>query len=85
MEVTVSGLHLTGTEEAASAALRITPAAGDGLLISGLTPGKTLSIYTLPGQLIYLAQASSPEETIYLGEKGIYILYHAGQYTKFAY
>ncbi|GAB6395159.1 MAG: Ig-like domain-containing protein [Bacteroidales bacterium] len=84
MEVTVSGLHLTGTEEAAGAALRITPAGG-GLLVSGLTPGETLSIYTLPGQLIYQASAASPEETIYLGEKGVYILYHAGQYSKFAY
>ncbi|GAB6394377.1 MAG: Ig domain-containing protein [Bacteroidales bacterium] len=85
MEVTVSGLHLTGTEEAASAALRITPDAGDGLLISGLTPGKAFSIYTLQGQLLYQATASSPEETIYLREKGVYILYHAGQYNKFAY
>ncbi|GAB6393889.1 MAG: Ig-like domain-containing protein [Bacteroidales bacterium] len=83
MEVTVSGLHLTGTEEAASAALRITPAAG-GLLVSGLTPGETLSIYTLQGQLIYQASAASPEETIYWGEKGIYILKHKDRTCKFS-
>jgi hypothetical protein len=82
MEVTVSGLHLTGTEEAAGAALRITPAAG-GLLISGLTPGNPLSIYTLQGQLIYQASAASPEETIYLGEKVVYILRHKGKGYKF--
>ncbi|GAB6395075.1 MAG: Ig-like domain-containing protein [Bacteroidales bacterium] len=75
----------TGTEQPASAVLRITPAASDGLLVSGLTPGKTLSIYTLQGQLLYQATASSPEETIYLREKGIYILYHDGQYSKFSY
>ncbi|GAB6394567.1 MAG: hypothetical protein MdMp024_0879 [Bacteroidales bacterium] len=73
----------TGTEEAASAALRITPAAGDGLLVSGLTPGKPLSIYTLQGQLLYQAQASSPEEHIHLQEKGVYILRHKGKGWKF--
>ncbi|GAB6394114.1 MAG: Ig-like domain-containing protein [Bacteroidales bacterium] len=75
----------TGAEEPASAALRIAPAAAGGILVSGLTPGKTLSIYTLQGQLLYQATATSPEETIYLREKGVYILYHDGQYSKFAY
>ncbi|GAB6395217.1 MAG: Ig-like domain-containing protein [Bacteroidales bacterium] len=75
----------TGTEEPASAALRIAPAAAGGILVSGLTPGKTLSIYTLQGQLIYQATAASPEEYIHLQEKGVYILYHAGQYSKFSY
>jgi hypothetical protein len=74
----------TGTEEAASAALRISPA-DNGLLISGLTPGKTFSIYTLQGQLLYQAQASSPEETIYLREKGIYILRHKDKAYKFVF
>ncbi|GAB6394429.1 MAG: Ig-like domain-containing protein [Bacteroidales bacterium] len=74
----------TGTEEAVGAALRISPAAG-GIFISGLTPGKTFSIYTLQGQLIYQAQASSPEETIYLGEKGIYILRHKDKAYKFVF
>ncbi|GAB6394103.1 MAG: Ig-like domain-containing protein [Bacteroidales bacterium] len=72
----------TGTEQPASAALRITPAAG-GIFISGLTPGKAFSIYTLQGQLIYQAQAASPEEHIYLREKGIYILRHKGKGWKF--
>ncbi|GAB6394948.1 MAG: hypothetical protein MdMp024_1260 [Bacteroidales bacterium] len=72
----------TGTEEAASAALRITPANG-GLLVSGLTPGATLSIYTLQGQLIYQASAASPEEHIYLREKGVYILRHKDKAYKF--
>jgi hypothetical protein len=75
---------LTGTEEAAGAALRITPA-DNGIIISGLTPGENFGIYTLQGQLLYQATATSPEETIYLGEKGIYILYHDGQYSKFSY
>ncbi|GAB6393697.1 MAG: Ig-like domain-containing protein [Bacteroidales bacterium] len=73
----------TGTEEAASAALRIAPAAAGGILVSGLTPGKTLSIYTLQGQLIYQATATSPEEHIHLQDKGIYILRHKGRGYKF--
>jgi hypothetical protein len=73
----------TGTEEAASAVLRITSANG-GIFISGLTPGKTFSIYTLQGQLLYQAQASSPEETIYLQDKGVYILRHKGKAYKFS-
>jgi hypothetical protein len=73
----------TGTEEAASAALRITPAAGGGLLVSGLTPGKIFSIYTLQGQLLYQASAASPEAYIHLQEKGVYILMHQDRTYKF--
>ncbi|GAB6393780.1 MAG: Ig-like domain-containing protein [Bacteroidales bacterium] len=73
----------TGTEEAASAHLRITPA-DNGIIISGLTPGKNISIYTLQGQLLYESKASSPEETIYLQDKGVYILRHKGKTCKFS-
>ncbi|GAB6394828.1 MAG: Ig-like domain-containing protein [Bacteroidales bacterium] len=73
----------TGTEEPASAALRITPANG-GIFISGLTPGKTFSIYTLQGQLIYESKATSAEEHIHLQDKGIYILRHKGRAYKFS-
>jgi hypothetical protein len=61
------------------------PSAAGGIFISGLTPGKAFSIYTLQGQLLYESKATSPEEHIYLQEKGVYILYHAGQYSKFSY
>jgi hypothetical protein len=83
-EVTLSFNITTGMEEATTFVLRIIPAAG-GIFISGLTPGETLSIYSLQGQLIYESKATSPEAHIYLREKGVYILYHAGQYGKFAY
>ncbi|GAB6395128.1 MAG: Ig-like domain-containing protein [Bacteroidales bacterium] len=73
----------TGAEEAASAVLRITPA-DNGLLISGLTPGKTFGIYTLQGQLLYQATAASPEEHIHLRDKGLYILRHKDRAYKFS-
>jgi hypothetical protein len=85
MEVTVSGLHLTDAERTAAGGLqlRIAPAAGV-LLISGLMPGEAFSIYTLQGQLVYESKASSPEETIYLREKGVYILRHKDRTCKFS-
>ncbi|GAB6395328.1 MAG: Ig-like domain-containing protein [Bacteroidales bacterium] len=83
-EVTLSFNITTGIKEATKFVLRIIPA-GDGIFISGLTPGETFSIYTLQGQLIYQATASSPEAHIYLHNQSVYILYHSGQYGKFAY
>ncbi|GAB6394313.1 MAG: hypothetical protein MdMp024_0625 [Bacteroidales bacterium] len=74
----------TGAEEAASAVLRITPTAG-GILVSGLTPGKTLSIYTIKGEKYYSGTAQSDVFRLDNIPKGVYILYHAGQYSKFAY
>jgi hypothetical protein len=73
----------TGIEEPANAVLRIFPA-DNGIFISGLTPGKTFSIYTLQGQLIYQSNASSPEERIYLQDKGVYILRHKEKAYKFS-
>jgi hypothetical protein len=81
-EVTLSFNITTGIEEAATFVLRIAPAAG-GIFISGLTPGATVSIYTLPGQLIYQAAATSPEEHIYMRNQGVYILRHKGKTYKF--
>ncbi|GAB6395070.1 MAG: Ig-like domain-containing protein [Bacteroidales bacterium] len=83
-EVTLSFNITTGIKEATKFVLRIIPASG-GIFISGLTPGEPLSIYSLQGQLIYQASATSPEAHIYLRNRGVYILYHAGQYGKFAY
>jgi hypothetical protein len=83
-EVTLPFNITTGIKEATNFVLRIIPAAG-GIFISGLTPGEPFSIYSLQGQLIYQATASSPEAHIYLHNRGVYILYHSGQYGKFAY
>jgi hypothetical protein len=74
----------TGTEEAAQNVLRVI-AESRGIVISGLTPGKAFSIYTLQGQLLYEGKATSPEETIYWGEKGVYILRHKDKQVKFNY
>jgi hypothetical protein len=82
-EVTLSfRIIATGIEEAVGAVLRIAPA-DNGIFISGLTPGETFSIYTLQGQLVYQSKASSPEERIYLREKGVYILKHKERTCKF--
>jgi hypothetical protein len=72
----------TGTEEAAGAALRITPANG-GIFISGLTPGKTLSIYTIKGEKYYTGTAQSDVFRLDNIPEGVYILYHDGQNSKF--
>jgi hypothetical protein len=72
----------TDVEEAASAVLRIVPA-DNGVFISGLTPGETFSIYTLQGQLLYQATATSPEAHIHLRDKGLYILRHKDKAYKF--
>jgi hypothetical protein len=72
----------TGIDEAASAVLRIV-SESDGIFISGLTPGETFSIYTLQGQLVYEGKATSPEERIYLQDKGVYILRHKDRVYKF--
>jgi DNA-binding protein len=73
----------TGTEEATNTVLRII-STDNGISISGLTPGETFGIYTLQGQLLYESKATSPEETIYLREKGVYILRHKGKAYKFS-
>jgi hypothetical protein len=75
--------HLLKYKKYLSARNKIAPAAG-GLLISGLTSGATFGIYTLQGQLVYQAKASSPEEHIYLQEKGIYMLRHKEKAYKFS-
>jgi hypothetical protein len=82
-QVIVAGLGATSTEEAGNSALRIA-SAGNGILISGLTQGEAFGIYTLQGQLVYKAQASAPEEYIYLQDKGVYILKHKDKAYKFS-
>jgi hypothetical protein len=82
-QVIVAGLGATGAEEAENSALRIA-SAGNGILISGLTPGDAFGIYTLQGQRVYQAQATAPEEYIYLQDKGVYILKHKEKAYKFS-
>jgi hypothetical protein len=72
----------TGIEEAEQIVLRIV-SEDNGVFISGLTPGEVFSIYTLLGQPVYQAKATSPEERIYLRDKGIYILKHQDRAYKF--
>ncbi|GAB6393861.1 MAG: hypothetical protein MdMp024_0173 [Bacteroidales bacterium] len=72
----------TGIAEAENTALRIV-SENNGIFISGLTPGETFGIYTLQGQPVYESKASSPEEHIYLQDKGVYILRHKGKAYKF--
>jgi hypothetical protein len=72
----------TGIEEAASALLRIV-SEDNGVFISGLTPGEVFSIYTLQGRPVYQAKATSPEERIYLRDKGVYILRQQARAYKF--
>jgi hypothetical protein len=72
----------TGMEEAEHTVLRVV-SENNGAFISGLTPGETFSIYTLQGQLVYESKASSPEERIYLQDKGVYILRHKEKFLLF--
>jgi hypothetical protein len=74
----------TGTEEAASAVLRIAPADG-GVFISGLTLGKNFSIYTITGKKYYSGTAQTDVFRLDNIPAGVYILYHDGQYSKFSY
>jgi len=73
----------TGTEEAEHTVLRIVSEDNGAFFISGLTPGKAFSIYTLHGQPVYESKATSPEAHIYLQDKGIYILKHQNKSYKF--
>jgi len=57
----------------------------DGLRIYGLTPGAILKLYNLQGMLIYQVQATSPEQNIYLRDKGVYILATGGRNLKIVY
>jgi hypothetical protein len=61
------------------------PAEKSARAANGGKSGATFSIYTLQGQLLYKASAASPEETIYLQEKGVYILRHKGKTYKFVF
>jgi hypothetical protein len=83
-EVTLPFNIITGTEEAAGAVLRIAPADG-GVFISGLTPGKTFSIYTVTGEKYYSGTAQSDVFRLDNIPAGLYIFYHDGQYSKFSY
>ncbi|GAB6393590.1 MAG: hypothetical protein MdMp014T_2963 [Treponematales bacterium] len=69
-------------EETAQTALHAV-AIDNGLLISGLAPGETFGIYTLQGQLVYQAKATSPEARIRLHDRGVYILRQKNKTYKF--
>jgi hypothetical protein len=84
-EVTLSfRIIATGMEEPTSALLRIAPA-DNGIFISGLTPGKTFSIYTIIGEKYYSGTAQTDVFRLDNIPAGVYILYHDGQYSKFYY
>jgi hypothetical protein len=76
-------MRTTEAEESVATDLLRIASADNEVFISGLTPGEPFSIYTLQGQLIYQAKASSPEEHIYLQDKGVYILKHKDKAYKF--
>ncbi|GAB6393845.1 MAG: Ig-like domain-containing protein [Bacteroidales bacterium] len=77
-------MRTTDAEESATAGVLQFASADNGVFINGLTPGEVFGIYSLQGQLIYQAKASSPEEHIYLQDKGVYILKHKDKAYKFS-
>ena len=55
----------------------------DGLLyVSGLTPGKTLSVYTATGALEYQSIVASSETSVKLLAQGMYIVHSGGKTVK---
>jgi hypothetical protein len=58
---------------------------GTGLRIEGLTPGKPFGIYRVTGEKLYSGTAQSDVFRLDNIPEGVYILYHAGQYSKFSY
>jgi hypothetical protein len=74
---------ITGAEDAVTAAARVVRV-GTGLRIEGLTPGKTFSIYRVTGEKLYSGTAQTDVFRLDNIPEGIYILYHAGQYSKFS-
>ncbi|GAB6393950.1 MAG: hypothetical protein MdMp024_0262 [Bacteroidales bacterium] len=75
---------ITGAERAVTATARVVRV-GTGLRIEGLTPGKTFGIYRITGEKLYSGTAQTDVFRLDNIPEGIYILYHAGQYSKFAY
>ncbi|GAB6394933.1 MAG: hypothetical protein MdMp024_1245 [Bacteroidales bacterium] len=73
LEIEIGGLYEVGIEEPGDGVLHAV-ATGNGLLLSGLTPGETISVYNLQGQSFYQGKATSHEECLYLRNKGIYVI-----------
>ena len=71
----------TATESPASTALRAT-ATGEGLWLTGLTPGTPVAVYNLLGQLISAESARATGQSITLKKRGVYIITNAGNRIK---
>ncbi|GAB6395037.1 MAG: hypothetical protein MdMp024_1349 [Bacteroidales bacterium] len=76
---------ITGAEDAFITATARVVRVGTGLRIEGLTPGKTFGIYRVTGEKLYSGTAQSDVFRLDNIPAGVYILYHAGQYSKFSY
>ncbi|GAB6394071.1 MAG: Ig-like domain-containing protein [Bacteroidales bacterium] len=75
---------ITGAEHAVTAAAPVVRV-GTVLRIESLTPGKTFGIYRVTGEKLYSGTAQTDVFRLDNIPAGVYILYHAGQYSKFAY
>ncbi|GAB6395264.1 MAG: Ig-like domain-containing protein [Bacteroidales bacterium] len=75
---------ITGAEHAVTAAAPVVRV-GTVLRIESLTPGKTFGIYRVTGEKLYSGTAQSDVFRLDNIPAGVYILYHAGQYSKFSY
>jgi hypothetical protein len=56
-----------------------------GLLVSGLTPGESLTIYNMQGQLVYKGKAAANEQMLYLNGRGVYVIVAGNRTVKAAY
>jgi anti-sigma28 factor (negative regulator of flagellin synthesis) len=56
-----------------------------GLLISGLVPGESLTLYNMQGQLVYKGKATAAEERIRLSVRGVYVVVNANRTVKTVY
>jgi hypothetical protein len=75
---------ITGAEHIVTEDARVVRT-GTVIRLEGLKPGKTFSIYTVTGEKYYTGTAQSDAFRLDNIPKGIYILYHDGQYSKFSY
>jgi len=80
--IVISPATVTGSEEH-TLANSLKAWAHNGLIhITGLTVGKTLSIYAASGALVYQSVASADEADIPLKDQGVYIILHGNQTLK---
>lgn len=73
-----------GSEYVGGSSLFATVTSG-ALLIKGLLPGEEFRIYTVQGQLCHSATATSTEQTVYLRDRGLYIVATKEQAVKVKY